>query len=70
MLVGAATVLQPFAPTEDWQLAVDGEQRVEVLRIDEDGWAEVQDASGMAGLVPVCYLDLPPPPPPSPHPPA
>ena len=56
-----ATVLQPFEPTEDWQLAVAGGTRVKVLRIHEDGWAEVRDASGTTGLVPACYLDLPPP---------
>ena len=56
-----ATVLQPFEPTEDWQLAVAGGTRVKVLRIHEDGWAEVRGASGTTGLVPACYLDLPPP---------
>ena len=56
-----ATVLQPFEPTEDWQLALEGGARVKVLRIHEDGWAEVRDATGTAGLVPACYLDLPPP---------
>ena len=37
--------------------------RVKVLQIHEDGWAEVRDATGTTGLVPACYLDLPPPPP-------
>ena len=56
-----ATVLQPYAPTEDWQLPLAGGARVKVLQIHEDGWAEVRDASGTTGLVPACYLDLPPP---------
>ena len=56
-----ATVLQPFEPTELWQLALEGGARVKVLQIHEDGWAEVRDASGTSGLVPACYLDLPPP---------
>jgi len=50
-------------PTEDWQLALEGGARVKVLQIHEDGWAEVKDATGTTGLVPACYLDLPPPPP-------
>ena len=58
-----ATVLQPFEPTELWQLALEGGARVKVLQIHEDGWAEVRDATGTTGLVPACYLDLPPPPP-------
>ena len=58
-----ATVLQPFAPEADWQLALAGGARVKVLQIHEDGWAEVRDATGTTGLVPACYLDLPPPPP-------
>ena len=56
-----ATVLQPYAPEESWQLAVEGGARVKVLQIHEDGWAEVRDATGTTGLVPACYLDLPPP---------
>ena len=48
-------------PQGGWQLAVAGGTRVKVLRIHEDGWAEVRDASGTTGLVPACYLDLPPP---------
>ena len=58
-----ATVLQPFEPTELWQLALEGGARVKVLQIHEDGGAEVRDATGTTGLVPACYLDLPPPPP-------
>ena len=58
-----ATVLQPFAPEENWQLPLASGARVKVLQIHEDGWAEVRDASGTTGLVPACYLDLPPPPP-------
>ena len=56
-----ATVLQPFEPAEPWQLAVAGGTRVKILQIHEDGWAEVRDATGTTGLVPACYLDLPPP---------
>ena len=56
-----ATVLQPYAPTEDWQLPLAGGTRVKILQIHEDGWAEVRDATGTTGLVPACYLDLPPP---------
>ena len=58
------TMDPPYVPTEDWQLPLTGAgARVKVRQIHEDGWAEVRDATGTTGLVPVCYLDLPPPPP-------
>ena len=56
-----ATATAAFEPTEAWQIALAQDAAVDVLKVDEDGWAEVRDASGTTGLVPACYLDLPPP---------
>ena len=36
-----ATVTATFTPSEAWQLAVAQDSRVEVLKVEDDGWAEV-----------------------------
>ena len=41
-----------------------------MLKVDEDGWAEVRDAAGNTGMAPVSYLQMNAPPPPPPKSPA
>jgi hypothetical protein len=63
-----ATVTAAFAPAEAWQLAVTADARVDVIKVEDDGWADVIDAMGVKGMVPRAYLAIdapsrrPPPP--------
>ena len=41
-----------FTPSEAWQLAVAQDSRVEVLKVEDDGWAEVCYETGTRGMVP------------------
>ena len=51
-----ATVTATFAPTEAWQLAVAQDSRVEVLKVEDDGWAEVCYETGKRGRVPASAI--------------
>merc|ERR1712196_96598 len=45
-----ATVTATFTPSEAWQLAVAQDSRVEVLKVEDDGWAEVCYETGTRGM--------------------